>query len=84
VAGLLSTEIAPYSNFMPLPPIGYAIGDVVQLKSGGPKMTVLRIELNHNGPEEEPTDYNVHCVWYGEGQHYHEATFLHYVLTVPE
>ncbi len=32
-----------------------AVGDVVQLKSGGPKMTVDRI-----------LDSGIHCVWFSE------------------
>lgn len=68
---------------MPVEDIGFAIGDVVQLKSGGPKMTVLRIETNHTGSEDEPADYKVQCIWFdAEGQRYHEAPFLHFVLMV--
>jgi uncharacterized protein YodC (DUF2158 family) len=64
--------------------IGIHIGDVVQLKSGGPKMTVLKIEVDNGGLEEELVSYKVQCIWYGEGQRYHEAPFIHFVLMIAE
>ena len=34
------------------------VGDVVQLKSGGPKMTVQTVEPNH-----------IYCVWFAGTEH---------------
>jgi len=40
-----------------LPTPKFAIGDVVQLKSGGPLMTI----------ETHNASYNKDCIWYDEG-----------------
>jgi uncharacterized protein YodC (DUF2158 family) len=42
------------------------IGDVVTLKSGGPKMTIT------SGPEDDGTGGKVvHCSWFGGQNHEH-------------
>jgi uncharacterized protein YodC (DUF2158 family) len=37
----------------------FKVGDIVQLKSGGPKMTVdeIRVPFNQSEPD-------IHCVWF--------------------
>jgi uncharacterized protein YodC (DUF2158 family) len=41
----------------------FKIGDVVQLKSGGPKMTVTSVGTDHYS--QEPV---VSCVWFAENK----------------
>ena len=48
-----------------------AIGDVVQLKSGGPKMTVLGVN----------TSGDVRCGWFDKNALFHVGTFIAAVLT---
>lgn len=51
------------------------IGDVVQLISGGPEMTVQKVADNISGRK------NIHCIWYNyNNNHYVENTFDSEVL----
>ena len=43
----------------------YKTGDIVQLKSGGPKMTVAR----YNNPSAIDTSPNVWCDWFAGSKH---------------
>ena len=52
------------------------IGDVVRLKSGGPKMTVAKLKDEHG---------NVYCVWFaGEYDKHHLSYFSSGVLKKEE
>lgn len=53
-------------------------GDVVQLKSGGPPMTVERI-----GKDSQNQDETVYCTWFekvGKRQELHRENFIPIVL----
>ncbi|GAB2780643.1 hypothetical protein GCM10027275_25260 [Rhabdobacter roseus] len=52
-------------------------GDVVQLSSGGPKMTV---QFEYFGLQEGEA-YN--CIWYSPDGNYHEKIFLASILFKP-
>ncbi len=43
------------------------VGDVVRLKSGGPRMTVYEIE------DEEDMNYMIYCRWFLENKHQPET-----------
>ncbi|BCB26512.1 hypothetical protein SKTS_13980 [Sulfurimicrobium lacus] len=40
----------------------FKIGDIVQLKSGGPRMTVTRVEKAHSGESK------IHTTWFVESK----------------
>jgi len=48
----------------------FKAGDIVQLKSGGPPLTV---DLVWHDPEEDR--YRVDCCWFTPDQEYNDATF---------
>jgi uncharacterized protein YodC (DUF2158 family) len=50
------------------------VGDIVKLNSGGPPMTVTRIENHPNG------DVMVYTVWFDKEDRYSTGTFLNVCL----
>ena len=43
--------------------LGLKIGDIVQLKSGGPEMTITSISKNEEHPD---TSIETHCEWFAQ------------------
>jgi len=52
--------------------MAFSVGDVVQLKSGGPKMTVSR--------QDESNSRSLWCVWFDDEQSTQAACFNDVVL----
>lgn len=58
--------------------MSFKVGDVVRLKSGGPRMCVEAVhEMSPN-----PLDKPVHCVWYDGESSFSRATFVADVLKI--
>lgn len=68
--------------------VKYAVGNVVKLKSGGPKMTIVRVpSFRKHAYKEGVVDDIYDCAWYDETTTpptLHRASFPHEALELLE
>jgi uncharacterized protein YodC (DUF2158 family) len=57
----------------------FSVGDVVRLKSGGPKMTVENVVF-----DTAEDNYSVDCVWFDDANELQEETFVGETLQLVE
>ena len=57
----------------------FKVGDIVQLKSGGPKMTVNEVLETHGEDKQD-----VRCAWFAGSKHEHAYFSVETLILAPE